>query len=292
MRIALYGRPSENNLSNYVEQLVSTLKSFNVELYIYEPFYKYLHENLGFQASIPFINTYEDVKGKIDFLFSIGGDGTLLNTITLIRDSGIPIVGINTGRLGFLSSISKDEFKSAINYIINGNFFIDKRSLLKVETNGSLFGKNNFALNEITVQKFDAASMIHIYAYVNDDYLNSYWADGLIISTPTGSTGYSLSCGGPIVTPESRNFVITPIAIHNLSVRPVIIPDNCKITLKVKSTTNNILVGLDSRSEIIDAAMELFIIKQDFEINLVRLPDASFFSTIRNKLMWGLDIRN
>ena len=292
MKIALYGRPSENNLSVYINQLISAFTSLDAEVYIYEPFYKYLHEKLGFNASLPFINTYEDINNNIDFIFSIGGDGTLLNTITLVQDSGIPIVGINTGRLGFLASIAKEEFLAAITNIIKGNYLIDERTLLKVETENNIFGKFNYALNEITIQKYDTASMIHIYAYVNDEYLNSYWADGLIISTPTGSTGYSLSCGGPIISPDSENFVITPIAIHNLSVRPIVIPDKSIIKLKIKSSSNNILVGLDSRSEIIDSSVELAISKQIFKINLVKIPNTNFFSTIRNKLMWGLDIRN
>ncbi len=292
MIIGLYGRPAENNLSEYVQQLVTALKARNVELLIYEPFYKYLNENLTFQQQIPVFNTFEDINGKIDFLFSIGGDGTLLNSIPLIRDSGIPIVGINTGRLGFLSSISKEDFESAFDKIINKKYAIDERTLIKLESKSNLFANDNFALNEFTIQKFDPSSMIHIYAYVNDDFLNSYWADGLIIATPTGSTGYSLSCGGPIITPDSQNFVITPIATHNLTVRPIIIPDNCIIKLKVKSNIKNILVGLDSRSVIVDTSVELVISKQDFKINLISIPDSNFFSTIRNKLMWGLDLRN
>ena len=181
---------------------------------------------------------------------------------------------------------------TAISNILNNNYIIDERSLLKVETENNLFGNNNYALNELTVQKFDVAAMIHIYAYVNNHFLNSYWADGLIISTPTGSTGYSLSCGGPIITPDSQNFIITPIAIHNLSVRPIVIPDNSQIKLKIKSSSNNFLVGLDSRSEVMDSSVELNISKQNFKINLVRIQGSDFFSTIRNKLMWGLDIRN
>lgn len=299
MKIGLYGRETENNLSEYVQQLILILKSHNIELFIYEPFCKHLKESYRNQHladsiynDIPFFNSYEDIKRKIDFLFSIGGDGTLLNTISLIRDSGIPIAGINTGRLGFLSSISKEEFSTALDKIISGNYVIDNRTLIKLVTETDLFGKDNFALNEFTVQKYETSSMIHIYASVNNDFLNSYWADGLIIATPTGSTAYSLSCGGPIVAPDSQNFVITPIAPHNLNVCPLVISDSSVINLKIKSNTQHILIGLDSRSEIIDASLELVISKQNFNINLIRIPESNFFSTIRNKLMWGLDVRN
>lgn len=292
MKILLYGRPSEIDHSEYIRHLVDILKSLNIDTFIYEPYGRYLNEKLNLKLELPIIKENTDLKDKIDFLFSIGGDGTILNTITIIRDSGIPIVGINAGKLGFLSSIPKDEFNTSIQKIINGNFIKDERTLLKLESNLPLFGKDNFALNEFTLQKYETNSMIHILAKVNEDFLNSYWADGLIISTPTGSTGYSLSCGGPIVTPDSQNFVISPIATHNLSVRPIIVPDTYVISLNVKYGTNKILIGLDSRYEIVDSSVELKISKQNFKINLVKIPDSNFFSTIRNKLKWGLDIRN
>ena len=237
-------------------------------------------------------SSYEDLKDQADFLISIGGDGTYLNTIALVRDSGIPIVGINTGTLGFLSNIPKDEIEFAIDEIIKGNYTLDKRTLLKLETDENLFGDLNYALNELTIHKQDSSSMITTQVYLNEVFLNSYWSDGLIIATPTGSTAYSLSCGGPIITPGSGNFIITPVAPHNLNVRPVVIPDDNTITVKVEGRNERFLISLDSRSETIDQSVKLKIRKQDFHVNLLRLNNQNFPSTLRNKLMWGLDKRN
>jgi NAD+ kinase len=297
MKIALYGRLYDNKLTDFIKQLIAIIKSNNNnELYIYTPFFDFLTQKLNLNLNLPVINSCDDLKNnKIDVLFSIGGDGTLLNTITLIRDSGIPVLGINAGRLGFLSSISRDEFIPALKSIIDGKYITDKRTLIKLQTSQNLFGSDNFALNEMAVLKHDSPSMLNISAYINDLFLNSYWADGLLIATPTGSTGYSLSCGGPIIAPDSKNFVITPIASHNLTVRPIVIPDDCTIKLKIKpslSQKTELRVSLDSRHEICDESCELIVSKQNFPVNLLRIPDSSFFSTIRNKLMWGLDIRN
>ena len=293
MNIALYGKSFSENFDSCIQQLILKLEKENCGLYIYEPFALFLKKKVKFTSTIKTFNGYTDIKNNVDFLISIGGDGTLLNTITLVRDSGIPVIGINTGRLGFLASISKEEVIDAIDAIFNKKYILEKRSLLQLETSNLLFGDMNFALNELTVLKKDTSSMIIIDTYINNEFLNSYWADGLIVATPTGSTAYSLSCGGPIITPESENFIITPISSHNLTVRPIVISDKYSIKLKVTDGRNRrFLVSLDSRTQTINNSTELSIKKADFKINLVRLENEKFFSTIRNKLMWGLDKRN
>ncbi len=293
MKIALYGRTFNKDTSQYIQLLITKLEHFKSNLIVYEPFYNLIKHKVIFSSKISLFNTHEEIKNNnIDFLFSIGGDGTLLRTITLIRDSGIPVLGINTGRLGFLSSISKEEIIPAINSIINKDFYLDKRSLLKLETNNNLFGDNNYALNELVVHKKDFSTMIVINAYINDKLINSYRADGLIIATPTGSTAYSLSCGGPIITPGSKNLIITPIASHNLTVRPIVVSDDNIIKLKINEKNKKILVCLDSRSETVDSATELIVSKESFKFNLIRMKNKNFFESIRNKLLWGLDIRN
>jgi NAD+ kinase len=293
MNIALYGKSFSESFDKSIQQLVLKLEKIKCKLYIYEPFYKFLKKKVNFKLEAHLFNGFHDIKGKINFLISIGGDGTFLDTITLVRDSGIPIIGINTGRLGFLSNISQEEIIEAIDLIFQKKYFLEERSLLKLETKNSIFGDLNFALNELTVMKKDTSSMITINTYVNDEFLNSYWADGLIIATPTGSTAYSLSCGGPIITPESENFIITPIATHNLTVRPIVIPDRYLIKLKINDNRNRrFLVSLDSRTQTIDHSMELCITRADFKVNLVKLEKEGFFTTIRNKLMWGQDKRN
>ena len=293
MKIALYGRIFSKETSQYIQLLITKLEHFKSDMIVYEPFYNLIKNKVTFSSKISLFNTHEEIKNNnIDFLFSIGGDGTLLRTITLIKDSGIPVLGINTGRLGFLSSISKEEITSAINSIMHKNFYLDKRSLLKLETNNNLFGNTNYALNELVIHKKDFSTMIVINAYINDKLINSYRADGLIIATPTGSTAYSLSCGGPIITPGSKNFIITPIASHNLTVRPIVISDDNIIKLKINEKNKKILVCLDSRSETIDSSTELVVSKESFKFNLIRMKNKNFFETIRNKLLWGLDIRN
>lgn len=225
-------------------------------------------------------------------MISVGGDGTLLDATTFVRHTGIPILGINTGRLGFLSGVSIDEIDQAIDALLEGEFELDNRAVLKVDTRTGLFGDVNFALNELTVHKMDSASMITIHAYMDGVYLNSYWADGLIIATPTGSTAYSLSCGGPIVAPGSKNFVITPIAPHNLNVRPIVVPDDKALTLRMEGRTKHYLLALDSRSISADESIELRVSRSEFDIRLVRLKGQNFLSTLRSKLNWGLDKRN
>ena len=293
MKIAIYGRFFSDEFSIYIQHLILKLESENCKLYIHSQFIEFLKQKIDFNSNLnSFINKEDLINEEIDFFISIGGDGTILDTIKLVEDSKIPILGINTGRLGFLSSISKDEINSSIEDILRKNYKIEERTLLKVNTSVNLFGKNNYALNELSILKNYSTSMISIKAYINDDYLNTYWADGIIIATPTGSTAYSLSCGGPIITPDSKNFIITPIASHNLTVRPIVIPDNSVIKLKVDGREQNFIIGLDSRSEIYKSSIELVIKKEDFTINLIKIHNETYYSTIRNKLLWGIDKRN
>ncbi|HNW96988.1 MAG TPA: NAD kinase [Bacteroidales bacterium] len=293
MNIALYGRTLTNGFGNCIQQLINILEQSNCGIYVYEPFAEVIKKIVHFKYPVTTFTKHREICNNVSYVFSIGGDGTLLNTITLVKDSGIPVMGINTGRLGFLASISKEEVPAAVKAVLNKDFIVEKRSLLQLTMEENLFGKLNFALNELSVRKKDSSSMISINVYVNDEYLNSYWADGLIVATPTGSTAYSLSCGGPIISPDSENFIITPISSHNLTVRPVVIPDKYTIRLKISDERNRkFLVSLDSRTQTIDNETELYITKSDFFFNLIKLKNESFFSTIRNKLMWGIDKRN
>ena len=225
-------------------------------------------------------------------MFSLGGDGTLLDTVSLIRNAEISVIGINFGRLGFLASINKDEIESAIEDLVNKKYTFDNRALLAVESDSNLFGNENFALNDITIHKRDTSAMIIIHTYLNGDFLNSYWADGLIFATPTGSTAYSLSCGGPIVFPQSNNFVVTPISPHNLNVRPIVLSDTNIISFEVEGRSSKYLLSCDSRTTILDTSTRITIKKADFEINLIRLNNENYLSTLRRKLLWGIDTRN
>jgi NAD+ kinase len=292
MRIAIYGRSVNENYLTQIQELFCKLEAMNVQLYIHDVFYKILAGKIKLKSNINIYSSHSDISEKVNFMLSIGGDGTMLNTIGYLKNSAIPVIGINTGKLGFLSSIPTDKIDVAINALMNGEYAIEERSVLKLETANNLFGELNYALNDITIHKKDSSMMIIIHAYINGNFLNSYWADGLIISTPTGSTAYSLSCGGPIVMPNSKNLIITPIAPHNLNVRPLVIPDDSKITLRIEGRTSNYVVSLDSRSHNLDPEMDLNISIHDFKINLIRLGQENFFDTIRNKLMWGLDKRN
>jgi len=292
MRVALFGKVISSENAACIQRLYDELNRHKISTIIYEPFLHKLKDFIDIPNDVKTFNDNAELKNSADFLFSIGGDGTLLDTITIIQDSGIPVFGINLGRMGFLSSVSKDHIVAAIDKLVNKRFNLDKRTLLRLETTEHIFGKLNYAMNEFTVYKKFPSSMLKIEAFVNDEFLNSYWADGLIIATPTGSTAYSLSSGGPIILPMSQNFVITPIATHNLTVRPVVIPDNSKIKIKIVGRSKEFYVSLDSRTEVTDSDTELIIQREDFMINLVQLDDESYFKTIRDKLMWGLDLRN
>ena len=292
MRIAIYGNPFNPVKAKYVQHLIHKLEEKNVPIIIEHQFHDFLIDHVQFKKDVDIFDTPKELQENADILLSIGGDGTLLNTITLIRDSGIPVLGINTGRLGFISSVSTDQIDNAINQLLKKEYTLEERTLLQLDTNNQLFGETNFALNEVTVLKKDTSSMIRIHAFLDDEFLNSYWADGLIVATPTGSTGYSLSCGGPIVVPGTENFIISPIAPHNLNVRPVIVSEDRVLKLKVEDRDELALVALDSRSRAIDPTLELTIRKADFKVNLIKLFSQSFIATIREKLMWGKDKRN
>ena len=295
MKIGIFGYPFNDKEVEFIYNIIDFIEKHVNKVYIYKPFYDFLIKS--FDISIPhtkLFTTAEEVPSCIDIMFSIGGDGTFLETVTFVKDKNIPIIGINRGRLGFLANISKIEVERALESIALKEYEIEKRVLLELKV---LNQKNKhydfpYALNEVTIHKKDTASMISITTYVNDEYLNTYWADGLIISTPTGSTAYSLSVGGPIVVPQSQNIIISPIAPHNLTVRPLVLPDNVELHFKANSRSGNFLVTLDYRSEVFDNDTEFIIKKADFEISIVKLTGNSFYRTIRNKLMWGLDKRN
>ncbi len=293
MTIAIFGNPFPEHFTKYIQHLVKRLENEHIKIIIEENFSIFLEKSIRFATKIETFDSCESLKNTdADVLFSIGGDGTLLKAATYVRDSNIPILGINTGRLGFISSISAGQIDDAVNDILKANYKISERTLLELNSQKKLFKDKNFALNEVAISKKDTSSMVRIDAFVDDNFLNTYWADGLVVSTPTGSTGYSLSCGGPIIMPGTNNIIITPNAPHNLNVRPIVINDSSVIKLKVEDRGQLALVSLDSRSRAFDSDTELIIKKADFKIRLIQPQNNSFTSTIRNKLMWGLDKRS
>lgn len=292
MKIALFGKTISEDSLGAVNQMIDYLYANRVELIFFEPFLSRYANVLRHFAQASTFSAHESLKNRADILISLGGDGTLLDTITIVRDSGIPILGINLGRMGFLSSISRSQIIPALEFLLAGTFHISERSLLCLSTNPPIFGNLNFALNELTINKKDTSSMILIHVYVDEVFLHSYLADGLIVATPTGSTAYSLSCSGPIIAPDSETFVITPIATHNLTVRPVVIPDKSIIRIRAEGKEGQHLVSLDSRSAMLIPDTELTICKASFNVRLVQLQNSSFFTTLREKLGWGHDIRN
>lgn len=292
-RIAIFGRVFNTSISPFIETLFTFLESKKIEVVIHQEFYDYLLSTTICPKNLKTFRDNSDLPTDIDFLLSLGGDGTMLAAVSIIRDSGIPVAGINFGRLGFLANIPKENIEKALDKIINKQYTIQKRTLLSVHSdNKQLFGQDNFALNDITVFRFDSSSMITVNAMIDNELLNSYWADGLIIATPTGSTAYSLSCGGPIIMPGSGNFVITPISPHNLNVRPIVVSADMTLTLKIESRTDKYILSCDSKSETLTTDTEITIGKAPFEINLIRLQDDSYFGTLREKLLWGIDVRN
>ena len=293
MKIALYGQTVNPEFFDELLRLFFLLKEKQIESFVYRPFLKYLHQDCGIYPEITGqFEDSNDLPDDISYMFSLGGDGTFLKSFLVAKNGSIPLVGINSGRLGFLSDISRDEIDSAVSDILAGDILIDERTVLELEIVSSKQSVFQYALNEIAVTKLDSSSMINIHTYMNDEFLNTYWADGLIIATPTGSTAYSLSVGGPILTPDSENFVISPIAPHNLTVRPMVVPDHHSITLRVEGRGLHFLASIDSKSEPIYFTESLLIRKAPFKVKTIRLKDHSFFSTLRNKLMWGVDKRN
>lgn len=292
MRIAIYGREFNNSVLPFVQDVFDALQHFGIQTLVYDKYFEFIKDKVKLADHLHLFSNHIDLQSKADVLISLGGDGTLLDTLALVRKSGTPVIGINFGRLGFLASVNKNEIKNAIEALLNQQFSIDKRSLLNVESKHNLFGEENFALNDITIHRRDNTAMMIIHAYMNDEFVNSYWADGLIIATPTGSTAYSLSCGGPIIFPSAQNFVITPIAPHNLNVRPVIIPDNVNLRFEVEARSAKFLVSCDSRTVTVDRSVKITITKADFDVNLIRLHNETYLTTLRKKLLWGIDTRN
>ena len=291
MRIAVYGRQFNDSALPFARQVFDQLAVNNTEVYVHHDLNKFLSEKDP-EFNYPVLKENVPLNQYIDIFITLGGDGTLLDMVSLIRDSGVPIIGINFGRLGFLASVNKGEIEGAIQKVLRGDFTTDSRALIKMTSDEEIFGDNNFALNDITIHKRDDSAMITMHAYLNDEFLNTYWGDGIIISTSTGSTAYSLSCGGPIIYPQSNTIVVTPVSPHNLNVRPIVLPDDVTLSFEVETRSANYLVSCDSRTAVIDKNMKFKISKADFELNLVRLNNESYLTTLRNKLLWGLDARN
>lgn len=290
MKIAIHGKEFNRSVAPLIGRIFEILIEKKAQLFVSAKFSQYLKNPLK-EGQYTIYNP-GDPLNNIQLFITIGGDGTLLESVTHIGKLEIPILGINTGRLGFLATISKDDIEGALQKVFQGAYTLDKRALLKLETNKDVFGPMNFALNDFTVVKKDSSAMITIHTYIDGEFLNSYWADGIIVSTPTGSTGYSLSCGGPLIFPRSGNFVITPVSPHNLTVRPIVVSDASEITFQVEGRSKRYLASLDSRVASVDSSVQLKVSKADFKVNLVQLEGTHYFKTLRQKLNWGLDVRN
>ena len=293
MKVGIFGQALSDNTKVYARKLIESLNKYNVEIVVEADFYKILK---SYDVAVDTLQTFTSNLGDdhgIDLMFTLGGDGTILRVLSIIKDTEIPIVGINTGRLGFMATISKEHIAEKVKSIIDGDFKIKERRLLELETSDKVENMPyNFALNEIAINRKETTSMVTVDAYLNGEFLNSYWGDGLIIATPTGSTGYSLSCGGPIVMPGSNNLVLTPIAPHNLYARPFVIPDDTEIEFHIKGRAENYLVSLDSRIVTVPHGIKLRIKKSKFVIKMVRFEEMRFLKTLRKKMLWGEDYRN
>lgn len=294
MKVAVFGRFYNETTTISVERLFDYLLKKNADAYIETEFFNLIKKEAPNFDDYKSFKTFDTLDKSFDFLVSVGGDGTILRAIIFVKDMDIPIIGINTGRLGFLATIQVDRIEKAIQNIIDGKYKISERSLLSIETSpvNDDLKSLNFALNEIAVSRKNTTSMITVETYLNGEYLTSYWSDGLIVSTPTGSTGYSLSCGGPVITPDTNSFVLAPIAPHNLSARPLIIPDSTEIQLRVEGREESHLISLDSRIATLENGTIIKIKKADFKIKMIDLLDESFLDTLRKKLLWGEDRRN
>lgn len=293
MRLAIYGRTFNDQAIPYVRQFFNLLEHYNTGFIIYGEFKTFIEQfKIELPATTIFSTAAELAGAKVDCLLSLGGDGTLLDTVNLIRDSGLPVLGINLGRLGFLASINKNDLEQAMERLHAAEYTIDSRTMIRLDSDQQLFSGLNYGLNDCTIHKTDSSSMIIVHTYLDGEFLNSYWADGLIIATPAGSTAYSLSCGGPIVFPGCSNFVITPIAPHNLNVRPLVINDDHELSFVVEGRKSQFLLSLDSRTQVLDSGTSLKLKKEKFKLNLLRLNSENYLTTLRDKLMWGLDSRN
>lgn len=293
MQVVVFGKQYKEKDLPYIQALFDVLHREGISAYVYAPYLKDLEGNVNFPGAYAAFDGYRDfLVHRFDFVIVLGGDGTMLHAVTQVRDAGVPMLGINLGRLGFMASTEKQHIENAIRKLVLGQYSVNERSMLYLESSPPLFGDLPFALNDCTLLKRDTSAMITIHTFLNGDYLNSYWADGLIIATPTGSTAYSLSCGGPIVLPNSGNFVITPVAPHNLNLRPIVLSDQAVISFEIEGRAENFICTLDSRFELITAAHQLAVRRNDFKIKLVQLQDESFLQTLREKLTWGIDLRN
>lgn len=292
MKFALHGKTITKETSPFIQQVIDELRQRNAQISVSWHFLKEIRKN---NINLPKAETFSRKNASLqefDFAVSLGGDGTLLDTLTYVGESETPLVGINTGRLGFLATTPKEEIKQVIDALYQNYYSYDYRTLISLQTDSHLFEGKNFALNEFAILKKDTSSMIVVHAYIDGEFLNSYWADGLIVATPTGSTGYSLSCGGPLVLPQSNNFIVTPVSPHNLYVRPMVVSDNSVLSFEIEGRSKNFLVALDSRSRTVDASIPMAVKKQHFRAKLVKLSGYNFFDTLRQKLNWGLDNRN
>ncbi len=292
MKAAIYSRVMEDDQQKDLQLFFDELAKQKINPVIFQHFFDQIKEKIQLPSGTSTFSLSEHLTEEIEFIISLGGDGTLLDTVTLVRDRNIPIMGINFGRMGFLASIGREEVKTAVQAIAKRTYIVDKRTMIHLDADIPLFGNVPYALNEFSIHKRDIASMIKIHTYLNGEFLNTYWSDGLIVATPTGSTGYSLSCNGPIVFPDSGSFVITPVAPHNLNVRSIIVPDNNIISFEIESRSEQIICALDSRREIVTKNVQLAVRIEAFLLNLVRLSENNFLQTLRNKLTWGLDKRN
>ena len=292
-RIVIYGKNIKKPHLKYLDILLRKLNKQEVQIYFYAEFMKYLRQHYDYKNDYELIfDNKQLVQKKIDLLLSFGGDGTILDSTVLVKDSGIPVLGINLGRLGFLAIVEKNNIEEAIDNIMSGNYLIQDRSLLQLESDPPIFEGENFALNDFTIHKSDAPSVIAVHTYLNDKYLSTYWVDGLIISTPTGSTGYSLSCGGPIVFPGSGNFIITPVAPHNLTMRSLVVPDTSELSFEIESRSDKVLCTLDARYLTITSSYKLKVKKAPFKVSLIVFEGYDFSKNLQNKLNWGNDKRN
>jgi len=292
MKVAVYGRTFDQSFLRYIQDFFQLLNHYGFQIDVYRDFLSYMIDRYQFHPSVNTTFTgYKDIDEKMDFLISIGGDGTLLDTVSLVRETDIPVIGINTGKLGFLANIAKEEISQAVESLYYSKYTVEKRSLLYLTSGDAIFPEFSYALNDMTIQKKDS-QMVTVHVYLNGKYLNTYWADGLIIATPTGSTAYSLSVGGPIVLPNTQDFIISPIAPHNLTVRPIVVSDDSEIVLKPECRSSKYLISMDHRSAIVNKIMNITVKKAGFSMQVLRLDNADFNTTLRNKLMWGVDTRN
>lgn len=289
--IALHCKKIEKDSISKIKEVVETLFSFPNNYWLTEEFFQDLKEFSILPSNYKILKSANDLA-EIEMFWSIGGDGTFLETIAKIGGLDIPVLGINTGRLGFLATLSPEEIHRGLEEIAAGNYTMEHRSMIEVETKNSLFGHQNFGLNEVGIMKTDTSSMIKVKAYLNGELLNNYWADGLIIATATGSTAYSLSIGGPIILPTSDHFILAPMSPHNLTVRPIVIPNDAELKFEISSRSNNFLISLDSQSRVMESTQTVYVRKAKNTAKIVKIPGDNFFKTLRNKLHWGLDMRN